>query len=319
LVKTIRNFKKIAKMKVTHLILIFIATIFFVSCTNDEVVDKTTAFFTPDTVTCRALGKDTFTCIAGSEIIFRYQGDCDYITFWSGESGKEYINKDRISIPVDSAYLEFDSYSAYGNTAQPRPLSVYVSNTFQGNYSWVGINDITVKWDTITPANTPNYNTSLIPFPSGKISLSKYNGNAFYIAFKYVSDSLPGTVRQVRIGNFAVKGYTSIGVITMADTPTAGFVPVNIAGPSYWSNTTSALDIRGTAQKKEEDWFISSEIALGRLNPDKGMPIKTLADNISDFRTSYSTAGTYHVTIETVNSHYGASQSKLQNMTIIVK
>jgi hypothetical protein len=96
-------------------------------------------------------------------------------------------------------------------------------------------------------------------------------------------------------------------------------VPVNIAGPSAWTNTATTLDIRGTAQKKEEDWFISSEVALGRLSPDKGMAIKTLADNINDFRTTYLTAGTYHVTIETVNSRYGISQSKLQNMTIIVK
>ena len=306
-------------MKVTHLILIYIASVFFVSCTNDEAINTPTAFFTPDTITCKSVSKDTFSCKSGSEIIFRYQGDCDYITFWSGESGKDYINKDRISIPVDSAYLEFISYSAYGNTAQPRPLSVYVSNTFQGNYSWLGINDITVKWDTITPANTPNYNASLIPFPSGKISLSKYNGKGFYIAFKYVSDSLPGTTRQVRVSNFAVKGYTSLGVITMADAPTAGLIPVNIAGPTVWSNTTTTLDIKGTPQKKEEDWFITSEIALGRLNPDKGIAIKTLADNISDFRTTYNTAGTYHVTIETVNSRYGVSQSKLQHMTIIVK
>lgn len=306
-------------MKISNFIVIFFSSLVIISCTNNEIVVTPTAVFTPDTLNCKLLYKDTFSCKAGNEIRFKAQGDCDYITFWSGESGKEYINKDRISIPVDSAYLEFISYSAYGNTAQPRPLSVYVSNSFQGNYSWVGIYDITVKWDTITPANTPNYNSSLIPFPSGKISLSKYNGKGFYIAFKYVSDSLSGTTRQVRVSNFAVKGYTSIGVITMADTPTAGFVPVSIAGPATWTNTTTTLDIHGTAQKKEEDWYISSEIALGRLNPDKGTAIKTLSDNISDFRYTYSTAGTYHVTIETINSKYGISQSKLQNMTIIVK
>jgi len=305
-------------MKVYNIIIIF-ASIFFISCANNEVVIEPSALFVPDTISCKALSNDTYTCKAGDEVIFRSQGDCDYVTYWSGETGKEYANKDRISIPVDSAYLEFTSYSAFGNTAQPRPLSVYVSNTFQGNYSWLGINDITVKWDTITPANTPNYNASLIGFPSGKISLSKYNGKGFYVAFKFVSDSLPGTARQVRVSNFAVKGYTSIGVITMADTPTAGFVPVNITGASTWSNTTTTLDIRGTAQKKEEDWFISSEIALGRLNPDKGVAIKTITENVSDFRYTYKSAGTYHVTIETVNSRFGDSQSKLQNMTIIVK
>lgn len=305
-------------MKIYNIILIF-ASIFFITCTNNEVVIEPSAMFVPDTVTCKASSSDTYTCKAGSEIIFRSQGDCDYVTFWSGETGKEYSNKDRISIAVDSAYLEFNSYSAYGNTAQPRPLSVYLSNSFQGNYSWVGINDITVKWDTITPANTPNYNTTLIPFPSGKIGLSKYKSKGFYVAFKYVSDSLSGTARQVRITNFAVKGYTSIGVITMADISTSGFVPINIAGPAAWSNTTSTLDIRGIAQKKEEDWFISTEIALGRINPDKGAAIKTITENISDFRYTYKTAGTYQITIETVNSCFGDSKPKLQQMTIIVK
>ena len=295
-------------MKTQIITLIFSIALCFISCDNTIPVEPNAAF-TPDSLEFKA----------GSEIVFKYSGDCDYVTFWSGEEGKVFENRHRIEVPVDSAYFQFNNYTAYGNTAQPRPISVYISNSFKGNYSELGIYDISTSWDTITPANTPNVSASLVAVPSGKINITKYKDAPFFIAFKFVSDSMSGTARQVRIKDFEINAYTNAGLIKSNILSTFGFKPVNIKGPGSWTQTSVQMDIRGTAQKWEEDWFITKEISLSRVNSDKGIAIKTLADNMADFRYIYTKPGVYNATLEIVNSRYGESKVVYQNITFTVK
>lgn len=295
-------------MKTQIIILIFSIAIYFSSCDNTIVVEPNAAFI-PDSL--------EFT--AGSEIVFRYSGDCDYVTFWSGEEGKVFENRHRIEVTVDSAYFQFNNFTAFGNVNQPRPISLFISNSFKGNYSELGIYDITTTWDTITPANTPNVATSLVATPSGKIDITKYKDTPFFIAFKFVSDSMSGTARQVRIRDFEINAYTKAGLIKSNILSSFGFRPVNIKGPGSWTQTAVQMDIRGTAQKWEEDWFITKEISLNRVNSDIGIAIKTLADNMADFRYIYSKPGVYNATLEIVNSRYGESKVVYQNITFTVK
>ncbi len=282
--------------------------IFLISCNNDVLIEPT-ATFTPDSLEFKA----------GSEIVFRYSGDGDYVTFWSGEEGQIFENRHRIEVPVDSAYFQFNNYTAFGNTAQPRPISVYISNSFKGNYSELGIYDISTTWDTITPSNTPNYAASLVAVPSGKINITKYKDAPFFIAFKFVSDSMSGSARQVRIKDFEINAYTKAGLIKSNILSTFGFKPVNIKGPGVWTQTAVQLDIRGTAQKWEEDWYITKELVLNRVNSDKGLAIKTLADNMADFRYIYTKPGVYNARIEISNSRYGKQKTDYQDFTFTVK
>jgi hypothetical protein len=295
-------------MKTKIIILIFSMAIFLISCNNDVLIEPT-ATFTPDSLEFKA----------GSEIVFRYSGDGDYVTFWSGEEGQIFENRHRIEVPVDSAYFQFNNYTAFGNTAQPRPISVYISNSFKGNYSELGIYDISTTWDTITPSNTPNYAASLVAVPSGKINITKYKDAPFFIAFKFVSDSMSGSARQVRIKDFEINAYTKAGLIKSNILSTFGFKPVNIKGPGVWTQTAVQLDIRGTAQKWEEDWYITKELVLNRVNSDKGLAIKTLADNMADFRYIYTKPGVYNARIEISNSRYGKQKTDYQDFTFTVK
>lgn len=281
---------------------------FLISCNNDVLIEPT-ATFTPDSLEFKA----------GSEIVFRYSGDGDYVTFWSGEEGQIFENRHRIEVPVDSAYFQFNNYTAFGNTAQPRPISVYISNSFKGNYSELGIYDISTTWDAITPSNTPNYAASLVAVPSGKINITKYKDAPFFIAFKFVSDSMSGSARQVRIKDFEINAYTKAGLIKSNILSTFGFKPVNIKGPGVWTQTAVQLDIRGTAQKWEEDWYITKELVLNRVNSDKGLAIKTLADNMADFRYIYKKPGVYKARIEISNSRYGKQKTDYQDFTFTVK
>jgi hypothetical protein len=295
-------------MNTKILILIFSIAVFLTGCNNDVLVEPT-ATFTPDSLEFKA----------GSEIVFKYSGDCDYVTFWSGEEGSVFENRHRIEVPVDSAYFQFNNFTAFGNTAQPRPISVYISNSFKGNYSELGIYDISTTWDVITPSNTPNYAASLVAVPSGKINITNYKDAPFFIAFKFVSDSMSGSARQVRIKDFEINAYTKAGLIKSNILSIFGFKPVNIKGPGAWTQTAVQLDIRGTAQKWEEDWYITKELVLNRVNSDKGLAIKTLADNMADFRYIYTKPGVYKARIEISNSRYGKQKTDYQDFTFTVK
>jgi len=184
----------------------------------------------------------------------------------------------------------------------------------------MGIYDPATQWDEVTPANTPNHTTSIsVAYPSGKINLTPYKSNTFFIAFKFISDSLPGTTRQVRIKDFEVYAYTSIGLIKSTTIANAGFRAVNITGTNTWTNTTTQLDIRGTLQRKDEDWFITKELSLNRVQSDRGIAIKTISDNMSNFRYSYKKPGTYKAKLEIRNSRYGEVKTTYQDFTFVVK
>ncbi len=305
--------KKIDMKPYKYLTLISLA-LFFYSC-DSEIVVAPTAKFTPDSLECKV----------GSEIVFKYEGDCDYVTFWSGEDGMVYANRNRTNITVDSAYLEFKAITVWGDAKQPKPLSVYMSDSFQGMYNISGVLNETVKWDTITPSNIPYYasNTNE-PYNtlaySGKIDISKYISKSCYVAFKYNSDSITtGTARLVRIKDMNVMAYANHNLNKVMDIYNAGFTALNVSGPSTWSIATTQLEIRGASQKREEDWLISKQVTLGRVDSDRGLSVKTLTENMSNFSHIYLKAGTYNTTIEIVNSRFGKSISTFQNFTIIVK
>lgn len=296
------------KTSIIHTIA-FLLIVFLHACSTTEI-DEPTAVFTPDSLEVKA----------GSEITFSFSGDCDYVTFWSGEDGAVFENRHRIEIPVDSAYFQFNNFTAFGNVDQPRPVSVYISDTFKGSYTQAGIYDPATQWNEVTPANTPNHTTSIsVAYPSGKIDLTPYKNNTFFIAFKFISDSLPGTTRQVRIKDFEVYAYTSIGLIKSTTIANAGFRAVNISGTNTWTNTATQMDIRGTAQRKDEDWFITKELSLNRVQSDRGIAIKTISENMSNFRYSYSKPGTYKAKLEIRNSRYGEIKTTYQDFTFVVK
>lgn len=295
-------------MKTKILFLFFSMAICFTSCNSDVLVEPT-ASFTPDSLEFNA----------GSEILLRYSGDCDYVTFWSGEEGSIFKNRHRIEANVDSAYLKFDNYTVYGLIGQPRPLSVYISNSFKADYSELGINDVSTRWDTITPVNTPNYMTSSVATPSGKINITKYANAPFFIAFKYVSDSMPGSTRFVTIKNLELLAYTEAGLINSNLVTQFGFIPVSVKGPSIWNRGANDINIRGSAQTWEEDWFITKEFDLKRVNSDKAIAVKTLSNNISDFRYIYKKPGVYNATLELLNSRYGETKVVYQHITFTVK
>lgn len=81
----------------------------------------------------------------GEVVRFRFSGDADYITFYSGEKGHEFVNRDRTSIPIEqiknlSLSMKFQPLWGIGssNPNSEYGFRVFLSKDFQGFQSTDG-------------------------------------------------------------------------------------------------------------------------------------------------------------------------------------
>lgn len=291
-------------------------TLLCVSCQKEYNAAPPTTEITPSTLR----GK------VGEAIAFKISGECDFVTFWSGESGHKYANRNKINAVINSASLNFSSAAAYGNSAQERALSIFISEDFKAQYNVEGVTGPDVTWVDVTPANTPivqpDMNTYIVADP---VDLSQYAGKSFYVALKYTQQALSGTRRQVKVRDFEVSADTDEGKFLIADINTGLFKSVKVSGTATgWiigSDTKGKLfDCRGTADgEQDEYWYISKELILDRVNSDAGASIKTMTDYIQDYSYTFASPGTYRVTFELVNARYGKKSTTIREFDIVVE
>lgn len=111
-------------MKIRNSIYILTVGAFLVSC-NDLDVDDSVDFNV-------SLASDN-TYEAGDPVVFNFDGNPDYITWWSGEEGHKYANRERTELPleeIESVTLSFEAQARYGKVTNT--LSLFVSDDFSG-------------------------------------------------------------------------------------------------------------------------------------------------------------------------------------------
>ena len=107
-------------MKIRNSIYILAVGAFLVSC-NDLDVDDSVDFIV-------SLASDN-TYEAGDPVVFNFDGNPDYITWWSGEEGHKYANRERTELPleeIESVTLNFEAQARYGKVTNT--LSLFVGD-----------------------------------------------------------------------------------------------------------------------------------------------------------------------------------------------
>lgn len=102
------------------------------SCSDElsESVSMNVGVKTEEGVTVNG---DVVTVKAGTPVVFNFSGDPDNISFWSGENGSAYANKDRVSVDyseIESSTLHFKLWAMSG--VPTNILHMYVSDQFPG-------------------------------------------------------------------------------------------------------------------------------------------------------------------------------------------
>jgi len=301
--------------KIQVLGIIMMAAIMLSSCQKEE--SNTPDF---DVITSEITVK------AGAAAEFNFVGDANSITFYSGQPGEMYENRERTEFPGGKVQLSFATTVQFGT--QPRNINVLVSKNFSGTYTpaaiaaatWVDISD---NFSYAINSSSTNY------IPSGKFDISPYveKGKPLYVAFKYVGDAAPTatkrtwTIRDITLSNLFPNNQESIIANTI---PGFGFLTVDVADPAnFWAiNSTTISFAPRSSLLYTEDWAISSAFNnLDKVNPDNGIAIKSFAENkIAKYTyTGYLTPGVYKASFVASNSTAYGEKTVVKEVTVTVQ
>lgn len=256
---------------------------------------------------------------AGKPVKFSFKGNPNFITFFSGETGKQYEYRNRTEL-TGIPSLNFTTYRQYG--AQENSLQLMASTDFNGTYNVAGIQAAT--WKDLTSRavlSTGDDNT-----PSGNIDLSDLvaENKPIYFAFRKhdLKNNLKPRTWTIKTFNISLLTEKNISypLTTLA---TAGWLAVDVLNETYkWSITTARLTIgAGNAgQDENDDWVITKALGIGTVPapPDAGQPVKGIDTYATDFEYVFNEPGTYKVTFLANNQTIHGQESVVKEFSVTI-
>jgi hypothetical protein len=317
-------------MKIYKIISLAFLSLAFVACENNDVQLPSMSF-----VADKSTVADTLRCIKGDTITFSPTGTADYVTFWSGETLKNYyrIQQSTVTKANISFVSGLNKDAALSTTYQ---YKVLLSTDYTANHilTATAINSIqNATWKDITSSFANNtVSSSTVGVASGNLDVTEYAQKPFYIAFQYKNDTI-AKGPTVFVNSFAVADSTKeFGLTTNLINPVTTLVTgvgntswysVLVSGDltlaKKWTSTGSQVQVSGQANYKNETWLISPIINLSRGTADQGVAIKDITGLPRPYSYIYSKAGVYSAVFVFTNSYMGVSQQTIQKFIIQVK
>lgn len=317
-------------MKLKIFFICTIGSLFFLSCSknieapnNFDVKTESTTYTITDPVS------------KSVTVRFNFSGSADFVTFYSGEFGKNYDYKDRIYSTNDSVIFSFSSAL---NTNGNGILGVFISQDFSGTYtkeelqkaSWIDLNSQFIS---------PNFAlaTSSVAVSSNAINLSSFQATDVktYIAFKYAATAgavqKKWTISNVSLTHKIDDNQSYVLLDNGLSNSSPGWQNIKVTSDSSWS-PKSITSVRNpfsfagavtaaAAVTDIESWLVSGAVDLTKVVQDYGTPIKGIADNqLRFYDYSFSKAGVYNVVFLAQNSDInGVSQQVVKQITLTIQ
>ena len=269
------------------------------------------------------------TAKVGEPVEFKIENAPDFLYFYSGNFGHKYVHKDRVNAD-GSVALSFKNAQKWGiGTNATGTLSLLVSSNYDesgtpeavSNATWIDISD------RVSIATAYSFTwTETIDIDITNLA----NGKPIYFAFKfYAEDNIGNGNRQPewRIDDFKIETTITgapapLNVATM-DIP--GWNTVDVQGvisawnTAKWYFTNGYWRFRGQpSDYTNEDWLITKAINLTKVNPDKGIPLKTYSEKLESFTYTYDKSGTYTITFIGNNETIHGQKDNIKEYTITV-
>lgn len=287
---------------------------------------------------------------AGEPVRFAFAGNPDYITFFSGESGCDYAASDRYEAEISDLRLSCDMRQQYNDRdyLDRQLIYAYVSTDFNGDYTPEGIN--AADW---TPLTGVGANSLPVPVPSsasavstsGAIDLGRYAGTdtPFYIAFLYNAPGRAVIPEANGGGRYIVRPRIDITDLkitkTLSDGTTAvldnastqfGMRPVyesSYSGSNYrvtddgmlFQPVAAVADALTGREPDERVWMVSARIDPRKVEPDRGVAVKSIGARLDFYEHVYTMPGTYTATFVATNANLWDSKRCVRQLTITVK
>lgn len=317
-------------MKIYKIITICFLSLGFFACENNDVQMPTMKFTANKTILT-----DTLRCNVNDTITFTPSGNSDYVTFWSGETLKNYFRVQNST--VTNANISFVSGlnkdAALSTTYE---FKVLLSTDYTANHALTAtaINSIqNATWKDITSSFANNTtSSSTVGISSGNLDVTSYAYTPFYVAFKYKNDTtLKGPT--VFVNSFTVVDSTKeFGSTTNLINPVTTLV-TGVGNTSWYSCLVSGdltyakkwvvsgtqVQVSGQTNYKNESWLVSPIINLSRGTADQGVYVKDITGLPRPYTYIYTKAGTYTAVFVLTNSYLGVSKQNIQKFIIQVK
>jgi hypothetical protein len=309
----------------------FVLVLLSLSCTKDFQAGNVD--FDVKIVNTSKLAAVTFK--AGDTVSFIFNGNPDRISFFSGEKGRRYEYRNRVSDTSTNVQLYFST--ALNTPAASGSLSLLVSTDFKGYTQNNAIDSINIPLATWTDISSrAAFATNATTVNAGPVKLADYAaaGKPVYLAFKYLANS-GVTQSKWTVSNIGVRHITNdttyvidssafiLPVTFPSWTISPGWGAVNVSNPALkFSPTVSAQTAtafvvggNGTAAtaEKTENWIVTGPLNLSRVLPDAGVPVKDMTSNAAT--TSY--AGINTTTPAFANYAYRFMRPGIYNITFL--
>ena len=284
------------------------------------------------------------TFYAGDPVKFNFDGEVDNLLFYSGETGSQYIYKDRFDVSMEdviSANLHLDIRGRYGFRADYEALEIWVSKDFagingvddpDGDRALVArmVEDGMPGWTKITEFVDKNKDE----FFGYDIPMNDYLSN-LCIAFHWNTGDPKVTQRTYWInGKISVdmKGtepsemkLTDLGFKSlMMNTEVDAYKKNAGNGSIRFDNAAASGEIafQGIGGNQLtyaiDGWVFTTPRPLNKVANDKGTVIKNLQNYLHSYEYTWNTPGTYKVTFVGRNENYASSSEMVKEMTITI-
>lgn len=377
-------------MKTSKLYIFLLSALAFTACTKDltEGLDKVDVnVVASENVTMEG---GIVTVRKGTPVEFSIAGEPDFITFFSGEIGHQYIYRQRVETPVSdivSSKLKFKVYQEGNFSADPynNTLDVFyaVSDPDNGMEGFPGLSKSNFDADSTLVADfqwTPmfakstfdNLKTNVVDANTLELDVKKYIGKNLVIAIAYNKDeaenpkndgktktnepkyyfdsmNIENTLRNDTVthqyaGEFMFtalnfnhenlynqsiekeeieyKGNDWTSVKNYLPNDLAyGTVTANVPGLWNMNNVANGgFYIHGTGSDYEwkTAWLVSDPINITSCEPDQGVSIKNLSQDINSYTYTYKKVGTYKATFLIHNTNYKHEDAGIYEVTVNV-
>lgn len=299
-----------------------------VSCDHDEI-------YSPLEFSVRLDPANTYR--VGEPVVFNFEGNADYITVWNGDTGHEYCNRDRTTLPVSELETcELTIELSRRSGANTGDVQIYVSNSFEGLSGRNAASDKalieTIEADNFKGWTRLELNESN---KSGVWATTTHNlcdidgnGTALVDNFTLLIRWHPNAVDAQRnyYINTSLKikfknrealslNYTDLQFVnfSMADEMAGKEYDVYTSGSKigylqYGQNAgniiLNAIESNQMCSYPIDTWIFSTPMALNHTTPDTGQSIKGVTDDVKTYSCTYDNPGTYTATFLAGTGNY---------------
>ena len=222
------------------------------------------------------------TAVAGSPVTFVFEGNPDYISFFSGEAGEIYANRNRTNVSVESMSISYDMTQRYTTRADFKE-PIYFAFRY------------------LAPLHPTNTNGG-----SGN--------NTTYRAHPRVD------VSSLCLSKVTAEGETILADDMLNDWGFSP-VFVNSTSQTNFTVGSTNLTLapqNDHCDQPVEVWMISQHMDATSVEPDRGEPIKGTNTRVTTYEYTYTEPGTYTATFIATNANMWDSKQTVREVTFEV-